>query len=257
MSNNYTLGRGELYFNKFGPNQAGIGERYFGNTPEINVTAEIETLDHFNSDQGIRVKDQSVVLEVTNTGSFTTDNISPENLALFFFGSAEALSQVGDVGESDTFTDVKPGLFYQLGVTSQNPTGARAVKNVVVEDDATPTPTTFVEGTDYRIEAELGRIEIIPGGAITDGTNLVVTYDTDAYTQELIVSGESAVEGELRFISRNPVGDKIDYYWPWVKIMPNGDFALKSDEWQAIPFNFEVLQRTGYERVYATKRPNT
>jgi len=255
---NYTLGRGELYFNKFKPNtMVGIGERYFGNTPEVNTNVESENLDHFNSDRGVREKDASVVLQTNRTGNFITDHISPENIALFYFGSVSALTQVAATGETSNFDGVTPGLFYQLGESQANPTGARAVKNVVVKDDTTPTAVTYVLGTDYLVNAELGRIEVLVGGTIAKGKNLRVTYDTDAATREVIVSGSQAVEGALRYVAQNPVGDNIDYFWPWVKISPNGDFALKGDEWQQIPFNVEILRRPGYEAVYATKRPVT
>ena len=51
------------------------------------------------------------------------------------------------------------------------------------------------------------------------------------------------VRGALRYISTNPVGPKKDVYWPYVKLTPNGDFSLKGDEWQTIPFTFEVLKK--------------
>ena len=251
---NYTLGRGELYFNKFAPGtQSGIGERYFGNTPEVNTSVESENLDHFNSDRGVREKDASVVLQTNRTGSFTTDHISPENIALFYFGSVEALTQTAATGETEDFV-VEPGYFYQLGETQANPTGVRKVTNVVVTDDATPTPNALTLGTDYLVNLELGRIEILAGGSVSSGDTIKVTYDTEAVTREVILSGSTAVEGSLRYVAQNPVGDQIDYFWPHVKITPNGDFALKGDEWQTIPFSLEILRRQGYEAVYASKR---
>ena len=252
---NYTLGRGELFFNKWKPGtQVGIGERYFGNTPEMNTNVESENLDHFNSDRGVREKDASVVLQTNRTGSFITDHISPENIALFYLGSVEALTITAGTGLINTFQGVTPGFFYQLGESVANPTGARNVTNVIVKDDATPTAATYALGTDYMLNPELGRIEVLDGGGIAKDTNLVVTYDEPAGTREVVVSGSSAVEGSLRYVAQNPVGKQIDYYWPWVKITPNGDFALKGDEWQQIPFSIEVLRRQGYEAVYSTTR---
>jgi hypothetical protein len=166
----------------------------------------------------------------------------------------QALTVTAGTGETDAFDDVKQGLFYQLGADATNPTGARNVSNVVVKDDATPTAATFTLGTDYLVNPDLGRIEVLAGGGIDDGTNLRITYDVAASTREQIVSGSAAVEGSLRYVAQNPVGENIDYFWPWVKITPNGDFALKGDEWQQIPFSLEILRRQGYEAVYATKR---
>ena len=93
-SENYTLGRGELHFDKF---VAGTfnktGERYLGNTPELNRTTESENLDHFNSDRGIRVKDKSIVLEKNDSGTFIADEISDENIALWFLGTQNIVAQ--------------------------------------------------------------------------------------------------------------------------------------------------------------------
>jgi len=251
---NYTLGRGELNFNKFKPGtMTGIGERYLGNTPEVSTNVESENLDHFNSDRGVKEKDASVVLQTTRAASFITDHISPANIALWYFGENTVLTQTAAVGELISFDDVHPGHFYQLGESQANPTGARMVKNVVLKDDADPG-TTYQLGTDYLVNEELGRIEILEGGGIVAGTKLRGTFDTEAATRELVMSGSKAVEGSLRYIANNPVGDNIDYFWPWVKITPNGDMALKGDEWQQIPFNVEILRRPGYEAVYATKR---
>jgi len=253
---NYTLGRGELYFNKFKPGtQVGIGERYFGNTPEFSSSVESENLDHYNSDRGVREKDASVVLQTDRTATFSTDHISPENIALFYFGSVEVLTQTAGTDEEETFEEVQQGLFYQLGVSEANPTGVRGVTNVVVTDGAPSDPVTYVLGVDYLVNPELGRVEVLLGGGITGGSDIEVTYDTVANSREVVVSGSLAVEGSMRFIAVNPVGENIDYLWPWVKITPNGDFALKGDEWQVIPFSVEILRRQGYEAVYATKRP--
>jgi hypothetical protein len=37
---------------------------------------------------------------------------------------------------------------------------------------------------------------------------------------------------------------------PYVKLSPNGDYALKGDEWQQIPLSIEVLKASGKEAIY-------
>ena len=251
---NYTLGRGELHFNKFSPGTfAGIGERYFGNTPEVTQNVETENLDHFNSDHGVKEKDASVVLQTTRSMSFMTDHISVENLALWFFGQVNAMTQTAATAQSEDITDPVPGLFYQLGTSATHPTGLRSVSNVVVTEKDTPA-TIYVQDTDYAVNLELGRVEILEGGAIDGTKDLTVNYDVGAVTREMILSGSKAIEGSLRYLADNPEGENIDYFWPWVKISPNGDMALKGDEWQQLPFNVEIVRRPGYQAVYAEKR---
>ncbi|WP_206680500.1 phage tail tube protein [Neoaquamicrobium sediminum] len=220
--------------------------------PELSITVETENLDHYNSDRGVREKDESIALQTDRNGSFTTDNVDPENLALFFFGSTTALTDAGGTVEGEAIGPVEVGLTYQLGVSANNPAGVRNVSAVAVTDgDA----TTYVLDTDYALDAELGRITILAGGAITDEAALEADYTTEASTRERIVSGSQAIEGQLRYISYNPAGKQFDYLLPWVKITPNGDFALKGDEWQTIPFSVEVLKKGNMQAVYIDGRP--
>lgn len=255
---NYTLGRGEIHFAQFKPTtQVPAGERYFGNTPELSFTAEQENLDHYSSDRGVRVKDQSVLLQLDYSGSLTTDHISPENLAIFFLGESMISTVTAATAQTSSYDGVMQGYSYQLGVSDATPSGARKVTNVVVKDDATPTAATFVAGTDYVLDADLGRITVLEGAGIANGTNLVITFDIAAHSRKRIISRSNTIEGALRFIAKNPAGEQIDYFMPWVKITPNGDFAIKADEWQVLPFTLEILKKGSLEAIYMDGRPYT
>lgn len=254
---NLKLGRGEVYFARFkSGTQTPEGERYFGNTPELSLNVESEELEHFSSDHGVNEKDDSMTLQVTRAGSFTTDNIDPRNIALFFFGDADTLSVDAAADQEEVIADVEPGLFYQLGVSDAAPSGVRKVTSVVVTDGQAE-PTTYVLNTDYALDADLGRIEILEGGAIESGDDITVEYDVSASTRTRIISGNQPIEGAFRYLERNPKGANIDWFLPWVKITPNGDYALKGDEWQTIPFNIEVLKKGDLEAVYMDGRPAT
>lgn len=260
MANNYTLGRGEIHFSRFIPGtQTPEGYRYIGNTPEVNLTIEEEKLDHFSSDRGIREKDDSISLEVNRTGSLITDNIHPENIALFFFGEASVVATTGSSVVGEAHNDVKQGYSVQLGQTNTNPVGARGISNTgfVVKDDVLPTPETFVIDEDYTIDYDTGMLTIVEGGGIVDGTNLRVDYTTLTSTQVQVISGSASVEGAIRYIAHNPKGEQFDYTFPWVTISPNGDYALKGDEWQQIPLNIEILKPTNKEAIYMNGRPFT
>lgn len=256
----YTLGRGRLYFDAFLPNtKTKTGERYFGNTPSFSVTIESENLDHFDSDAGIRVKDDSVLLELNRTGTFTTDNIDVENVALFLLGDASVLTQAAAPGQTDSFTSVKQDRYYQLGESVSNPSGARQVSNVTVTIDPGGAASVGVEGTDYSVDLELGRVYIIEGGGIADDTAIDVSYDIDAADrQQIITAANATIAGALRFIATNPKGELIDYYFPYARLSPNGEYALKGDEWQQMSFNVEVQKLDdNTESIYADGRPFT
>ena len=254
FENIYTLGRGEVYFALRNPVTGQLGgERYLGNTPEFNLTAEEEKLDHFSSDRGIRVKDASVTLQVDYTGTLIVDNIDIRNVALFFLGTSETLTvaQATVTGEQIGFTGVgvERGMYYQLGATNANPSGARAI----IYPGAAGTAFALtkqgggaapVVNVDYVVNAALGRIEILDNAPnIANGDILLATYTVAASTRDRILSGSTAIEGQLRYVAFNPRGKQVDLLMPAATLSPNGDFPLKSDEWQQIPFNIEVTKR--------------
>ena len=253
-SANYTLGRGKIYFDRFTDGTTTkTGERYFGNTTEFNINVTSETLDHFDADQGLRVKDQSVLLEVSRAGSIVSDEISVDNLSLFFLASGGTVTEAGGTITDEQIT-VQPGLFYQVGLDASNPSGVRNISSVVVGDDATPT-TTYVEGTDYNIDLALGRVEIIDGGAIVADQTIFIDYTLDASSREQIVTADVTIEGAMRFVSFNAQGTKRDYYFPYVKMSPSGDFALKGQEWLQLGFDLEVLKLSDtVEAIYIDGR---
>jgi len=250
---NYVLGRGKLFFDPFAPGtRTRTGERYFGNTTEFNLTIESESLDHFDSDQGVRTKDDSVILELTRTAALTTDNISEENAALFVLGEISEVTQESTPVVSENLGAALPGRFYQLGNTVTNPQGVRGVTAVSVMADT----ISAVSGTDYNLDAELGRIEIIDGGVFTGAEELIVDYTPTANTRKRVTTSSSAsVEGAVRFIAFNAKGKQKDVYIPYVTLQPTGDWSLKGDDWQAMGFSVEVGELPGLAAIYVDGRP--
>lgn len=261
----YTLGRGEVFFNKFKPGtNIGEGERYLGNTPEYSLTNDVETLDHFNSDRGLREKDESVLLEISSSGSMNCDNISGENVALFFLGNLLTKSSTSVTAQKDVFTSWKRGTTLQLGTTDTTPTGVRKVSNVKVgkaasgatlnltgDISAIPGVTIVDAAGNYEVNLELGRLYLEPTSTeINGGIKLVVQFDVAAQSREMVISSNDVVQGSLRFVAQNAKGENKDYFFPKVTLSPDGDYNLKGDDWQSMGFTFEALKLQGRERVY-------
>ena len=380
---NYTLGRGKVYFSRF---KSGTttpeGFFYIGNTPEFSLNIESQTLDHFSSDEGIREKDDSVPLEVNRSGTLTTDNIDPKNVALFFFGDDSTVVQSAVASHVESFTNIKAGHSYKLGVSTLNPAGyfgidpsgfsvvealgtaatgsitiastgptagqvitiggvaytfvaalstgptvanqiktsatpatvaqaiadalngvpganvsigtvpnpnvhatvAGAVVTVIADIAGTAgntigfvntTPaanTTFspsggvltggtagatlVLDTDYTVDWDNGFLMLkSTSTAIHDGDSLDVTFAVKASSRSRVISGSVPVEGAMTYITKNPKGTDCVYFLPYVKITPNGDYALKGDEWQTIPLQLEVLKPASGEAIYRDGTP--
>ena len=254
---NYALGRGRVYFDRFPANTVvtaltkGLGERYLGNTPEFSMTSESEDLEHFDSDSGVRVKDGSVQLTLNRSGSFTCDNISSDNIALYFLGDASTVTAAGSVGVVEAIGAVKKGMFYQLGISESMPAGVRKIANVVVKKGAGFTTTVTMSG-NYQVDEARGRIYIEASSAdIPNDTPLQVTYDIQASTREQVVSKSASIYGSIRFVADNPTGANRDFFLPYVKLAPDGDYNLKGDEWLTMGFTMEVLKKsTNVESLY-------
>ena len=251
MAKLYTLGRGELMFSPFAPgtqNETGFDD--LGNVPEFNLSREVETLEHFSSREGLRVKDQSVVTQYMMMGNFVADEVRTQNLAYFLGGTSTAQTVSSGTGVETTITNAMRGRTYQLGVSGQNQMGLRDVTNVVVT--ASPGGATITAQDNYTVDAESGLLKILPDApGITSPMNLSVTFNHGSFTRQLVITSEMEVEGAMRFISRAPVGMRVNWYLPWVKLTPNGDMQVISEEWATIPFTIEVLKKTGVATAYA------
>lgn len=248
----HTYGSGEISFAAFlAGTQTPGARRYLGNTPEFTLASEEEELEHFDTDHGIRVQDDAVTTSLTQSGTVVTDNINYENLSMFFLGTSSTLAIAAGTGAIDTVTSGQFGT-YQLGTTNLLPTGVRKVTSVEVTNGLTAGQlVTYTAGVDYVVDGDAGTVTMLEGGVFEEGDPLKITYSTAASTRRQVVASNKTIEGALHFKSFNPVGPKVDYFMPWVKLTPNGDFAIKSEDWLTLPFNVKVLKKGALAPVYA------
>lgn len=267
FENNYVVGRGRLYFDPFrqGSNNK-TGEMYFGNTPEFTINTDSETLEHYASDYGMRVMDASVLLEASQGGTFTCDNINADNLALWFLGETAVTTQSRQTGAKEVFPTVRRGRYYQLGESDDNPTGVRNINNfVMVKADASisistgdgdistiPGATVVQPAGNYEVDLELGRVYIeMDAKDLVGNIQIAVQFDVEATKRTLVIGKSNMIYGALRMISDNPVGLNKNYYFPKVSLAPDGDYALKGDDWQVLSFTFKAMQLNARtQRVY-------
>ena len=250
MAQNYTLGRGRVYFARF-DDENDIAEtpgtfRHLGNSPEMNLTIETENLDHVSSESGVREVDDSVALSVTRSGTLILDDIQPDNLGMFFFSEDGASEHTQDAVSSDTdYTlpgtnrAIKAGETFFIGVSAANPIGIRDLTKLVVK-----TPGSLTVNTHFTIDRDAGTITFTATGATSLASNsadVVVTYQaTAAKKYPQILSGSAPIQGAMRLIEDNPKGDNNTWIMPKVTIRPNGDISLKGDEWRQIPLALTV-----------------
>lgn len=256
---NYVVGRGKLFFNQFLPDTktpAG-GSRYLGNSPELSLSQDEEKLDHYSSDYGIKVKDASVSLQNDQSGSFSLDDISPENLALWFRGEVERNAIAGGAVAAYLVDAAVLGAYIQLGLSAGDQIGARNVSAVTVKNMIGGGAGVVVTAPgNYELDAVTGRILVLDDATdIEEGDPLSIAYTAAAGTEELVIAAGTIIEGRMEFFAQNAAGENRDYIWPYVQVSPDGDFSLKGDDWQTMTFSIEILKlNDSTERQYIVKR---
>lgn len=258
-SRNLVIPRGKVLFAQFLPGTQTPGPfRELGNCPEFTMAYESEKLDHYSSQAGMRVKDASVTIEAALTGTVTTDDMKAENIAYWFMGAEQTVTESSATGTEETFEDVAAGDIFQLGRTTNRPSGLRKVASVVITDGAPSDPETFVAGTDYEVDLDLGLITILEGSAAIGG-DIEVTYNTTASTRSQIRAGQQSVEGELKFVSFNALGADSDTTIPRASLTPNGDLAMlvdpESNEFQSLSLTIEALKKGNLPLAIRDGRP--
>lgn len=255
ITNEYAIPRGRVYFDRFDANGLPTGEIPLGNCPGFTFTAETEKAEHFSSESGLAEKDAALIVKVNRTGSLTCDNFSLDNLALFVSGSTETQSQTaGDV--VDEAHTVHQGRVYQLGVSNNAPAGVRNITDVIVT--SSDGLTTYVLGTAYNTDLDLGRLQIIAGGPIADATAIKVDYKTTLKSWTRVKSGATAeVSGALRVIADNASGTNRDWFMPKVTLTPSGEIPViqEGTDFTTMEFGVEVLKAANREALYIDGRP--
>lgn len=246
------VGRGELYFDQFTPlTRVGQGELYFGNTPSLTVSRAVTELTRFESFAGQKIEIESIETQDTHSLTFTTDNISLENMAAFYSVDFASSTLVSGGPVTEAFS-VKLDAHLQLG-KSQRPQGVRAVTGVVVKKAA----VTIALSGNYEVDAVLGRVHILDDAVdIAKGDTLDITFSWTSSAQNIIIPGKSNLFGAMRYISNSPVGPKYNWFFPFVRLKGAGSIDLKSDEWQQIGFMANVLKlNPATEYSYVEKSP--
>lgn len=250
------IGRGKVYFDRFvSPNNlTPTGERYLGNTPTLTITQAGTKLDHYGSDEGLKEKDRSVTIQNDMTGKMTTDNIDPENMALFWLGENAPLTVAAAPALTETLI-LRPGLSYQLGESDDEPSGKRSLANFGAKLSAAGHANVLAGSLVFN--GETGRIDVADNPQDIDaaGTSVDVTYDQAGYSRTAVIAEGQQIFGRLRFIADNPVGLNQDFFAPYAQLTSDGDYAWKGDDWQAMGFNIELLKLSTRAKLYIDGRP--
>lgn len=251
-TNDYSLGRGKLYaavLSNGVPDDNGW--RDLGNCTEFNVSQEVETLEHLNSQAGLKTVDKEVVLSQKMNLAFSLDQINFQNMALFFSGDSvddaitnPAVAGVADVALIASAPDYSAigGRWYDL----KSSAGVRIYDidktKLSLASDTAGADNALVEGTDYDVDEKWGRVFIRPGTTLVDpGDDVEFTLTADAAAvapDEVRGLTQTSVIVALKFIAANPASNdaETEFQFHQVSLKPEGDFSLIGDDWTTMGF---------------------
>ena len=222
QSKYYSTGGGELYFTPITDGAYGT-ESAFGQTENVNFSAETETLTHDNTEGSVMVEDLNILKKITGTINIDTVEISPDMLTKAYLGNNNTANVTADTALDDIVA-VTMDTEYEL-----------EVKHVTLTSVTASTAGVLALDDDYsiRVENNVTYITFITGGSaglVADET--IVYVNTNPAYDDISIEGflNSKLEGKLRFVSAPANGVAYQYTFHRVSLLASGDFALKSSE---------------------------
>ena len=261
---NYHLGGGKLLISELDSSGLPGAYRHLGNTSELTSSVESEVLDHYSALGTLRVKDASVVTQVTSNLSFVLDEVGDfDNLALFFSGSAEVYTNPAIAGVADAVLiadgAVVVNRWYPLftGASKSAPAFSPTATNDLTLSSTNGTPVVLVEDTDYEVDNVSGTIFLKSTAAtlqiITDSDGVTFTLTADALAPTVdrvtMLSANQKIVA-LRFVGENAQDNEQVIYDFWrVVLSANGDMPLISEDWSGMPMQGNAEKNANYDNV--------
>lgn len=265
----YRLGRGIVQAAFLDANGKPKGYRDLGNSPEFGVTVEAETLEHQSSRTGLKKKDLELVLSQDVSLSFQLEEISAENVALFFAGDVSQKENLTKDGMGATGAgivviekgDIELGTWIDIIDASGN--RAYDIDGLDLElltVDAAGSTQAVVPNTsdaDYEVDKEMGRLFLKESStvlqtAVTDGDGLAVYIAAAGSAPDKLdvvtPLTKSRTTVAIKFLAENANSETNDprtemNFWN-VVLTPDGDMPLISDEIASMGFNGACTQST-------------
>lgn len=132
---------GKLYFDLFDANLAKTGERYLGLTPGFTISIASDKIQSYSAEDGLQQLDDEALVKITRTGKMTVRQISMENLGMFLAGQASTAAQASGSVTNEAIA-ILSDRYYQLGASTNNPSGVRSVSAVTLTTAAVSSAAT-------------------------------------------------------------------------------------------------------------------
>jgi hypothetical protein len=193
MSSRGFLGAGDLYINRI---VAGVSQGWTGpfecSKFEIKPNVELKEMTSKGKSTYGQVI-ESVAVQQPSDFTVELPEVNKESLALALLGTTAAINQgSGSVTNEAVVAD--HGIWVPLSKA--------ALSAVVVTNSA--GSTTYVNGSDYLVNTDLGMLKVLADGDITDGQTVHVDFTHAAITGTQIKGATSAdVRAKFRLDGKN------------------------------------------------------
>ena len=228
---NTVFGRGAIFFDRFDANGVQLNQwQHFGNCDSLATSISEDTVDLTDYTQNTGTPYNTATKSTTVGLKISGFEFTPKMLAVVFKGDTSTFTQSATTLTGETLA---PSTLTGL-LGSYFKTANRNISAITVLQGT----TTLVSGTDWSAHDTLsGMIRILPSGStVTDGTALTINYTAAALSSTTALDtvrmfNTSTVQGSLLFVPKNSSGPLVEArYWN-VKLSPDGDVALISDDW--------------------------
>lgn len=234
QAEDFIVGNGKIYFDRFDENGLATGEVHLGNCTELVFSQDIQKIEkHSRMDKDRRLL-KSVVTDKSASVRIAGDEFNPFNVALATMGQERDIAQAGQAITGEQLTDdgtVRLGRQYAL------------TEELISAVTVTQGVTGLVLGTDYELDTLRGLVRFLPTSPTLDETAVIAVDYTSGVTTLATVAGgtEGKIEGRIRFLGDPTSGPIWDIVIWLVSISPEGDLGFITDEFGNWTLSADVL----------------
>lgn len=242
LSENLHVARGRVLFGRFLPGTTVPGYWIdFGNCPNFDLSLEIKVLNSKSSFGGVVFDDEQLIVGRSVSMSLVTDDFDTTNITNWFMIENQPDEAVTFELASDVFQTENKGRIFHLG---NFPTSSVSVISL-------SSNIELLHGVDFQYHSDLNVIEL---SNLRQDT-IKVSY---AYFNEREKPYSHCIEGELRFVSMNPVGGSdFNIVVHRATLTPSGSIPLTDDPtnitFSKMSFDIKALLKPGKKDLFELK----
>ena len=232
------LGAGDLYFNRI-VGGSSVGYSLLGNVTQLALQEPNELKERISKKRNSRGASlDAAYIKTPATMSFSFDEIDWANLELALLGDRTAVStgsgtmtNVAVVTKDDKWVEIGHRNIATAGLVVTNVAGS----------------TTYVLGTDYEFNYNLGMIKVIGAGAIGTGETVHIDGTYGAISGSKVVAGTNTVlQGAFLLDGKNLADDSpFVVTIPKAIVAPSSPIDFLADDFTSVEFSGRPILLTG------------